>query len=485
MRILITSSEIAPFAKTGGLADVSGALPKALKKLGHDVAVMMPLYRGIVPDGPAFASLDASVAFESRWCAIHRFWLDRDLPAYLVDHKHYYDRGGIYCNSNGDYLDNAARFAYFSRVVCEFARKFLPDLDVIHANDWPTSMVPVFMRTHYAHDPKFYNTGTLLTIHNIGYQGVFGKETMNTLELPWSFFTADCLESRDSVNFLKGGIVFSDIVTAVSRRYSYEIQTPEYGYGLDTMLRRRSADLVGVLNGVDYNEWSPATDHYIPSHYSPDNLSGKRECKRALLAEFGLHADYAGPVIGIISRLADQKGFDLVAAIAYKLMQLDCALIVLGSGEPRYEGLFRALAAHYPYKVGVRIAYDSALAHRIEAGVDMFLMPSKYEPCGLNQIYSLKYGSIPIVRATGGLDDTIEDYDPAHDAGTGFKFPNYKSDELLGTIFRALDAYRDSYNWHRMMLRAMSRDYSWEHSAKRYVELYERAKSQHLSFLGH
>ncbi|MBI2837587.1 MAG: glycogen synthase GlgA [Acidobacteria bacterium] len=484
MRILIASSEVAPFAKTGGLADVSGALPKALKNLGHEVGVIMPMYRGIHPDEPALASLDASVAYENRWSAIYRKWLAPDLPVFLVDHRHYYDRESIYCGNNGDYWDNAARFAYFSRVVCEFARKFLPELDVIHLNDWQTSMVPVFMRTHYALDPVFYGTGTLLTVHNMGYQGVFGKEAMDVLELPWKYFTRDCLEFNDSVNFLKGGIVFADVINTVSRRYSFEIQTPEYGYGLEGLLRHRSADLFGVLNGVDYNEWNPATDPHIHSRYSSVDLSGKRECKRALLAECGLYSDYHGPVIGIISRLAGQKGFDLVAEIAYHLMQLDCALVVLGSGEPQYESLFHHLASLYPHKVGVRLAYDAPLAHRIEAGIDMLLMPSKYEPCGLNQIYSLKYGSIPIVRATGGLDDTIEDYDYGSDTGTGFKFYRYEAADLLNCIYRALATYQDSWRWHGLVQRAMSRHYSWDDSARQYELLYQRAKEQHVSFMG-
>lgn len=485
MRVLFASSEVAPFAKTGGLADVSAALPKALKALGHEVAVMMPMYRGIQPDdGIAYASLDGSVAYENRWCAIHRKWLAPDLPVFLVEHKHYYDRDGIYCGNDGDYADNAARFAYFSRVVCEFAKKFLPELDVIHVNDWQTAMVPVFMRTHYAHEPRFFGTATLMTIHNMGYQGLFGKDAMETLELDWRYFTPQCLEFRDSVNFLKGGLVFSDIICTVSRRYSYEIRTPEFGNGLEGLLQKRSDDLYGVLNGVDYDEWNPATDPHIAAKYWPEDLAGKRACKRALLEECGLWADYEGPVIGIISRLADQKGFDLVAKVARRLMELDCALVVLGSGESRYESLFLSLAHQYPHKVGVRLAYDAPLAHRIEAGIDMFLMPSKYEPCGLNQIYSLKYGSVPIVRATGGLDDTIEDYDWDQDSGTGFKFHGYHPEALMHAIHRALGLYRDGYRWHGIMQRGMRKDFSWETSAREYEWLYHRAKRQHASFLG-
>ncbi|MEW6368641.1 MAG: glycogen synthase GlgA [Acidobacteriota bacterium] len=483
MRVLVAASEVAPFAKTGGLADVAASLPKALKAMGHDVLVAMPMYAGIFPDGAPVATLDVPINHSTLGCAIYRRFVAPDLPVFMIDHKAFYDREGIYGTRDGPYWDNAARFAYFSRAVCEMVRLWLPSVDVVHANDWQTAMIPVFMRTHYASEPKFLRTATVFTIHNMGYQGIFHKDNMRVLELPWSYFTKDCLEYHDSINFLKGGVVFADLISTVSRRYGYEIQTPEGGCGLDSLMRSRSRDVAGIVNGVDYDEWNPATDMYIRARYNPENLHGKFECKRDLLGEFGQNPDYQGPVIGIISRMADQKGFDLIAQIAYRLMDLDCFIAVLGSGQREYEDLFRALAHHYPHKAGARIMYDNALAHRIEAGADMFLMPSRYEPCGLNQIYSLKYGTIPIVRATGGLDDTIEDYDPDRDTGTGFKFYGYSGEELYHCILRALDTYGDRHRWWRMQMRAMRGDFSWSNSARQYADLYDRAQAQHISFI--
>jgi len=476
---------VAPFAKTGGLADVSASLPKALQAHGHDVAVVMPLYSGIVPDDGPLWTIDVPVPFGSPGCAVYRKWLAPDLPVYLIDHRAYYQREVLYGNIGGGYWDNAGRFAYFCRATCELARLHLPEMDVMHANDWQTAMISVFLRTHYANESRFFDTGTVLTIHNMGYQGLFGTDAFPVLGLGWEYFSPDSLEYKGSVNFLKGGIIFSDVITTVSPRYAFEIQTPEGGYGLDGLLRKRGADVVGILNGVDYAEWNPATDGHIAATYSPEDLSGKRECKRALLREFGMDPEYSGPVIGMVSRLADQKGLDLVASTIYRLMELDCALVLLGTGDPKYEHLFQAIAARHPEKIGLRIGYDNGMAHRIEAGADMFLMPSRYEPCGLNQIYSLKYGTVPIVRAIGGLDDTIEDFNGTEDSGTGFKFHGYSGDELFDAIVRAVTAYQDGEQWKRLQHRGMSRDFSWDRSARQYEGVYRRARSQHALFVPH
>ncbi len=483
MKILIASSEVAPFAKTGGLADVAGSLPKALRALGHEVAVVMPMYPGIDPEGEPIGSLDVPVSFGDRRCVIYKKFLAPDLPLFVVDHKAYFYRDVLYGTIGGGYWDNAGRFAYFSMAVCELAKQVLPEMDIIHANDWQTALVPVFLRTHYASENKFRVAGTILTIHNMGYQGAFGPEAYPVLGLGWEYFTPGCLEHHGSVNFLKGGIIFADLINTVSRRYAYEIQTPEGGYGLQGLLRKRGSDLFGIVNGVDDTEWNPVTDRFIDANYSIADLSGKNACKRALLEEFGQDPEYAGPVIGIISRLADQKGFDLLAGIAYRLMELDCRIIVLGSGEPKYEHLFLALAANHPQKIGLRIAYNNALAHRIEAGADMFLMPSRYEPCGLNQIYSLKYGTIPIVRATGGLDDTIEDFNPLEDSGTGFKFYSYDGEDLFYAVVRAINVFQDRDQWTHMQKRAMAQNFSWDRSARQYIELYRRAQAQHQRFI--
>ncbi len=463
--MLMVASEATPFVKTGGLADVIGALPFALKHLGLEVAVVVPGYRAIrfpgavrevwrgvrIPLGPGYT------------CDFYEA-VERGVPFYFVDCPELYDREGIYGASGSDYPDNHLRFAVFSMAALEVARHlFRPD--ILHCHDWQAALTPVYLREYFQGDPTFVNIRTLFTIHNLGYQGLFTAAVLPEIGLGPKFFTPETLEFYGKVNLLKGGIVFSDRVSTVSKGYAREIQTPEYGFGLEGLLRARAGRLAGIVNGVDYTEWSPETDPYIAAKYSADDLAGKAECKQALLAEFGLPADTDRPVIGIVSRFVDQKGFDLIAGIAPVLLDLNVCLTVLGSGEERYESLFRGLASDRPDKIGVRIGYDNPLAHRIEAGADMFLMPSRYEPCGLNQIYSLRYGTIPIVRATGGLDDTI-------DESTGFKFKDYSGFALLEAIRQARMAYSDSQAWVARMRRAMSKDYSWSSSAVEYADLY-------------
>jgi starch synthase len=396
-----------------------------------------------------------------------------------VDYPPFFDRDGLYGTASGDFPDNAERFALFCRAVLE-ASKILGVPDIFHCHDWQSALLPVLLKTQYAEDPAFRNTGTVFTIHNIGYQGLFPPEILPLLMLPWDLFTISKMEFFGNVNFLKGALVYSDFITTVSRKYSQEIQTTEFGFGLDGVLKDRAQNVTGILNGVDYEEWNPQSDKYIVAHYGAENLSGKQHCKQDLLEHMGIqNADPNTPVIGIVSRFAAQKGFDLIGQIIDRLALEDILFTVLGSGDKLYEEMFMRLARRVPNKIAVRIAYDNALAHKIEAGADMFLMPSHYEPCGLSQIYSLKYGTVPIVRSTGGLDDTVDPWDPRTKKGTGFKFQEYTGDALLRAIHQAVQVYRDQTSWQRLMQNGMSKDFSWKISAREYVRVYERVRQQH------
>lgn len=479
MKILFVASEGLPFSKTGGLADVIEALPKALAKQGHEVAVVLPRYRGTKATTIVMPSVTVPIGKELRFPAILDGTVLHNVRYFFVDDPPYFDREGIYGESSGDYSDNAARFAEFSRVSLEIAKHiWLPD--VIHCHDWQTALVPVLLRTAYAADPVLRNIPVLFTIHNLAYQGLFPKEILESTGIPQSVFHPDGMEFYGKVNLLKGGLVYSDSLTTVSKKYAQEIQTPEFGSGLDGVIRSRKERLSGILNGVDYSVWNPEKDPHIAAKYSAKDLTGKHICKQALMEMYGLPADHATrPVIGIVSRFADQKGFDLIADQAHELMKEDLILTVLGSGERRYEEMFLALAKAYPGRVGVKIAYDDKMAHAIEAGADMFLMPSRYEPCGLNQIYSLKYGTVPIVRATGGLDDTIEPFDLEHGTGTGFKFSEYTGAAMLQCVQQAMHHHEDGRIWKRIQLNGMAKDFSWKASAAEYTKLYEAARALH------
>lgn len=479
MKILFVASEGLPFSKTGGLADVIEALPKALAKQGHQVAVVLPRYRGTKVTTIIMPSVTVPMGRQLRFPAILDGTVLQNVRYFFVDDPAYFDREGIYGASSGDYADNAARFGEFSRVAIEIAKHiWLPD--VIHCHDWQTGLVPVLLRTAYAADPVLRDIPVLFTIHNMGYHGQFPKEILESTGIPQSVFHTDGMEFYGKVNFLKGGLVYADFLTTVSKRYAQEIQTPEFGCGLDGVVRSRKERLSGILNGVDYSVWNPEKDPHIAVKYSAKDLTGKQLCKQALLDMYGLPPDHAArAVIGIVSRFVDQKGFDLIADKAHELMNEDLVLTVLGSGERRYEEMFLALAKAYPGRVGVKIAYDDKVAHAIEAGADMFLMPSRYEPCGLNQIYSLKYGTVPIVRATGGLDDTIEPFDLEHGTGTGFKFSEYTGAALLQCVQQALHHHEDVRIWKRIQLNGMAKDFSWKTSASEYGKLYEVVRALH------
>jgi starch synthase len=466
-KILMVASEARPFAKTGGLADVLGSLPEALHGTGDNVAVLLPRYRGVALEGRRiYDHLPIWLGGVSYATSIYQ--IGETIPYYFLDCPELYDREGLYGNARGDFPDNHIRFGVLSRAALEVARRiFRPQ--VFHCHDWQSGLVPAYLRILAASDPTFIGLKTLFTIHNLGYQGLFPRSALADIGLPDTLFRPDALEFFGRVNFMKAGILYSDAVSTVSKAYAREIQTPEYGWGLDGLLRSRAAVLSGIVNGVDYSQWNPETDPYLAAHYSKSDLSGKRICKRALLHEFGFDTQAAQdrPLIGIVTRLAGQKGADLIAEIGEDLAKDNLSLIALGSGDAIYERILLDLAKAHPENIAVRIGYDDRLAHRIEAGADMFLMPSRYEPCGLNQIYSLKYGTIPVVRATGGLDDTIEEH-------TGFKFREYSSTALLEAIRTALVEFRRPEQWSVRMERAMSKDFSWDVSAREYSDLYRR-----------
>jgi starch synthase len=478
MHIAFAASECVPFSKTGGLADVVGALPRALAALGHQVSVYLPRYRQSKLDDPQTVVRSITIPFDDkyRFCSVVTAGSSAGVRFYFVDYPPFFDRDALYGTPAGDYPDNAERFAMFSRAVLE-ASKVLGVPQVFHCHDWQSALVPVMLRTIYAEDPAFRDVATIFTIHNMGYQGLFPADTLPLLMLPWELLTMSRMEFFGQVNFLKGALVYSDFVTTVSKKYSQEIQTTEYGFGLEGVLRGRAATVTGILNGVDYEEWSPQTDKFIVAKYSPQNLSGKAKCKQDLLHAFGIASVNAEvPVIGVVSRFAAQKGFDLISQIMDRLAREDMIMVILGSGDKPYEELFQRLNKQFPNKIAAKVAFDNSIAHKIEAGADMFLMPSRYEPCGLNQIYSLKYGTVPIVRATGGLDDTIDPWDARTGKGTGFKFSDYTGEALLASIKQALVAYQDPSSWQTLMRNGMSRDFSWGASAREYGRIYERAR---------
>ncbi len=483
MHVVFATSECVPFAKTGGLADVVAALGPELVKLGHQVTIYLPLYAGArrqIEGELAYAIRSITIPFQfyNRFAGIVDGGKRGGVQVYFVDCPELFDRLGLYGEAGQDYPDNAERFALFCRAVLE-ATKQLGVPEVFHVHDWQAALIPVYLRTVYASDPLLGRAPVVLTIHNAGYQGWFPPVTTERLLFPWEIFTMDKVEQFDTFNFLKGGLVYSDLLTTVSRKYAEEIQTPEFGEGLAGVLGGRASELRGILNGVDYRRWNPATDANLAAPYSPEDLTGKNACRADLLKLLGLDEVEAGtPVIGIVSRFVAQKGFDLLQQIAGELSERNVAVVALGSGAPAHENFFRDWAFSNQSNVAVRIGYDKRLAHKIEAGADIFLLPSLYEPCGLNQIYSLKYGTVPVVRATGGLDDTIDEWNADEGAGTGFKFSGLSAGALLGAIDRALGAFENKQGWRKLMLNGMARDYGWRKPARAYAAVYEEAASR-------
>lgn len=480
LRILFAASEVEPFAKTGGLADVTGALPLALARLGHDVRIFMPRYPGVERHAgtltPLLEGIEIPLGERRVAVGVVEGQLAGQVPVYFVVHDPYYLRPHLYTTPEGDYRDNCERFIVFDRGVLEALRRLPWTPQVLHAHDWQTGLIPVYLETVYRDDPVLREVATVFTIHNLGYQGLFWHYDMPMTGLGWDLFTPAGIEFYGKISFLKGGLVFADLLTTVSPTYAREIQTPEYGEGLDGVLRERSEDLVGILNGLDYELWNPATDPEIPKRYGPEDPEGKAICKAALREELGLEADRPeAPVVGVVSRLADQKGLDLVQAAVPVVLEAGGQFVLLGSGEERYERAFAELAEAYPDRVAVRLGYQAGLARRIYAGTDVFLMPSRYEPCGLGQLIALRYGAIPVVRRTGGLADTIVPWDPVTGAGTGFVFEALTAEACRDAVRRALATYADPAAWRRLVRNAMVQDFSWESSAQKYVACYRRA----------
>ena len=480
MKILFVASEMVPFSKTGGLADIAGSLTKALSDLGHEVSAVVPFYKATEEKGFDIEEVDCSfsvpISDREEYGEVFRTVTDAGVTVYFIGKTAYYGRDELYGTARGDYHDNAERFIFFSKAVIELCKCLELHPDVIHCNDWQTGLVPIYINRLLSEHPLFQNTGTIFTIHNIGYQGLFWHLDMHLTNLPWNLFTPDGIEFYGKINLLKAGVVGADILTTVSESYAKEIQTPEFGCKLEGILGERSDRLFGVLNGVDYDDWNPLTDKYIAANYGPDDLAGKAECKADLLREFGLPEADDAPLLGVVSRLADQKGFDILAPVMDDIVKEGFQFVLLGTGDEKYHELFKKIAAKYPNKVGINLGFSNEMAHKIEAGADIFLMPSHYEPCGLNQMYSLKYGTVPLVRATGGLDDTIVDFaDSKSNSANGFKFEEYSSSALLDKLQQACKLYADKKKWNQLVLNGMACDFSWDVSAKRYIELYQEA----------
>lgn len=477
----MVASEAVPFSKTGGLADVAGALPVALAALGHEVHLFTPLYRatdrkglGIPNRGKKLVVPISSRQVEGRLISVTR----EGVNVHLVERDDYFDREALYHTAAGDYPDNLERFAFFCKATLAGIEKIGIVPDVVHANDWQTALIPVYLKTTHADRSTFARTASLMTIHNLGYQGHFGAMGWHLTGLPWELYRSDGgLEFFGRINLLKGGLLFADTITTVSRTYAEEIQRTEDGWGLDGILRDRAAQgaVAGVLNGVDTAVWNPSCDPLIPAPFSLADMSGKRVCKRELLAAFDL-SDTDAPVMGVVSRLAEQKGFDLLIQVIDSLLDAGARLCLLGSGQQWIVDAFADLAKRRPDEAGVRFVYDERLAHLVEAGSDLFLMPSHYEPCGLNQMYSLAYGTPPLVRATGGLNDTVESFDPATGLGNGFKFVRASAIALQETALAAINLYlHNRVAWDKMVARGMAEDHSWNAAAGEYTVLYRAA----------
>lgn len=482
MKIAFVASEIIPFAKTGGLADVAGALPKELANFGNEVKVFMPKYYPIneYEHGHQYDSLIGEMKISTGGFehSVHVFYgkmPNSNVDIYFIHYPPFFHRPKIYTED----WDEDERFILFSKSVIHVMQKLGWSPDIVHVNDWQTALIPVMLKENYGWDSLFHNTKTVLTIHNIAYQGRFSLESYRRTELPADLYEnhGPLVHEGDS-NFLKAGILYSDIINTVSDTYAKELLTPEYGAGMDGYLWLRHTDFFGIINGIDYNVWDPESDKYLPYHYSINDLSGKLRNKKHLLERLSLPFNSEVPLIGIVSRLVSQKGFDIIGEALDELLKLNAQFVMLGSGESEYEMLFQNASNKFPKKFGVYFGYNEELAHQIEAGTDIFLMPSKYEPCGLNQIYSLKYGTIPVVRKTGGLADTVQDWNEfnhyGEETGTGYSFYEYSAKALLHSVQRAVNDFHNKPVWRKIQFNGMSKDYSWKHSAEEYIKLYNK-----------
>ncbi|MGD2278464.1 MAG: glycogen synthase GlgA [Candidatus Omnitrophota bacterium] len=481
MKILIVASEVFPFAKVGGLADMTGSLAKALCALGCEARVVMPLYKCVDTEKFPLKKEKTGIRhpLTGRFSGFDLYSHKADGAVfYFIGKKKYFSREEIYGASGGDYPDNAYRFAFLSKAALILLKTLGFKPDAIHCNDWQTALIPLYLKHQFAADDFYAGIKTLFTVHNMAYQGVFSKRVMRGANIPEDLFTGDRLEFYGKLNFMKSGLIYADAISTVSRRYAREIMTPEYGCGLEELVNSRKEDLHGILNGVDYDTWSPEKDKVIKENFSADSLDKKENCKKDLLEYTKLAVSLKTPLLGCVTRLVEQKGMDLVANIMDRIVREDAGMVILGRGSKRYNKMFADLERKYPGRLYVCSDFNDELAHKIEAGCDMFVMPSRYEPCGLNQMYSIKYGTIPVVRATGGLDDAIVDFDEDKEKGNGFKFKEANEDALFDAIKRALSSFKDKTAWRKLMTQAMSYDHSWEHSAKEYIELYKKIKEK-------
>jgi starch synthase len=487
LRVLMIASECAPFVKAGGLGDVVAGLSKALHALGHEVRVCLPLYAsidrqrfGLRPERTACVHMGQR---EENWVGVQSGSLDGEVPVWFLDYDRFFGRPGIYDENRREYTDNAFRFALLSKAALQICKDtgWIPD--IVHVHDWPTATAAAFLKTWDRVLSPLSATASVLTIHNIGYQGVYHSSVMNYLGIGGDHFTGDKFEDHGRVNLLKAGIHFADAITTVSPTHAKEIRSPDGGMGLAPYINARAADFTGILNGCDYEHWNPAKDPLIPAKYTPRNLAGKATCKTVLQERFGLEVSANMPVFGIVSRFAPQKGFSLLMdALPRMLHTMVAQVLVLGNGDRQTEDFFNWLARNHPGRAGVYIGFNNELSHWIEAGSDFFLMPSRYEPCGLNQMYSLKYGTLPVVRATGGLDDTVENYDQATGKGTGFKFWDTTSHALYNTIGWAVSTWYDRpKHYAALQQNAMAQDFSWAKSAVQYIATYQRAITKRRS----
>lgn len=479
LKILLLAAEVVPFAKTGGLADVAGSLPKAIRALGHDIRVAMPRYGRISPHRfnlmRVLDPFPVPMDDRSEQAELMQTSLDGDVPVYMIENARYFDRDGIYM-----YPDDAERFIFFCRGMLEAVKRLDWQPDIVHCHDWHTALIPNWIKTIYAHDPFFENVASVYTIHNLAYQGIFGYRVLEVAGIDEYGFVVhpDTVDLNEVVDFMGRGIFFSDVINAVSETYSREILTPEYGEKLDPLLRDRRDRLFGVLNGIDLDEFDPATDSYLEANYNLESLDQRVHNKLSLQREAGLRQDPHVPVVGIIARLTDQKGLDLVTSTLEAVLQhLGAQFVLLGTGEQRYHDFFSELSDRFPEQAGIFLTFNASLARRIYAGSDIFLMPSRFEPCGLGQMIAMRYGSVPLVRAVGGLADTVSDYDPVSGNGTGFVFTTYDPMALYTSLVRAVETYRHRDIWRELQVRCMQQDFSWEKSARKYVELYNRARA--------
>jgi len=484
--IAMLSAEAFPYAKVGGLGDIAGSLPQKIEELGAQITLLLPAYKPIQHDRfdthpyKPLPSFDVKMGSRSTRADVYTATMPgANVRIFFIGNRDYFLRDGIYDDphTHEAYLDNMQRFVFFMKACLVLLPKIESHVDIIHCHDWQTALIPGILNTTLRHDSFYSRVGTLLTIHNLAYQGVFPKEALYWADIDYSHFhAASPFEYWGQVNFLKVGIEYSDYISTVSENYAQEIQSgPTYGCGLEGVLRKHRNKLQGIINGIDYDTWNPETDPLLPARFSIHDLSGKHRCKLQVLQYFGLPSQPDRvPLVGIISRLADQKGFDLIASAVNEIFSLDLRMVILGTGQRKYHDLLEQIALKYPQQLALKLAFDNDLAHQIEGGCDMILMPSRYEPCGLNQLYSLRYGTVPIVRATGGLVDTVVNYNGADGAGTGFSFKNYSSGELVDAVKRALKIYSNPQKWQKIVLRGMREDWSWEKSARKYMDLYER-----------